>query len=156
MIAILHNNIPHVLLAAAGSGNVPAPPAVFEGRILASDEGRGLHHLCAGCAGKYGTQQHSRYAACGGCYVALGAIKFGALKCRLFGLVRIKEIKNRALRWIEGDHFKSLAIVHKSDVHVVIEIECARSLRGDLLVLKACLREDQCLRTDGNSQLLEN
>ena len=45
MIPILHDDVAHVLLTAAGSGDVPAAPAVLKSGILAGDEGCGFHYL---------------------------------------------------------------------------------------------------------------
>ncbi len=46
--------------------------------------------------------------------------------------------------------------MHITDVDVVVEIECARGLRRNLFVLKTRLGEDQRLRTDRHTELLQD
>src|ERR1017187_3119392 len=130
MIAILNDDIAHVLLTATTSGDIPAAPAVLERRILASDKRRGFHHLRSGFAWEYGTKQDSGNLASSGGDVALGAIELGTLKDGLLCLTRIKQVEDRPLHGIEGDYLQRFAVMHEADVHIVVEVERARRLWG--------------------------
>jgi hypothetical protein len=55
---------------------------------------------------------------------------------------------------IGGDHFH-LPVGHKSDIGVVVEVECARPVRGDEILLQARDRIDQHLRGDRHIELAQ-
>src|SRR5437762_1018779 len=87
--------------------------------------------------------------------MTLHTIELRALEPGTLHLMLIEYVEDRALRGIEGDKLKGHAIVHLTDIDVVIEVECARPLGRDFRILKAGLGKYQCLRTHRNSQRTE-
>ena len=88
--------------------------------------------------------------------MADGAIELGALERRPLDLMLVEQIEDRALPGVERDDLDRLAVVHLADVDVVVEVERARRLRRDLLVLEAGLRKHQRLRADRNLEMVED
>ncbi len=106
--------------------------------------------------GVNGPEQNARNPARAGRDVALRAIQLGALEYRMIALAFVQNVEDRSLHRIERNELQHLAVMHLADIHVVVEVQRARRLRRDFLVLEAGLGKDQRLRFDGDLQLLEH
>ncbi len=75
---------------------------------------------------------------------------------RPIGFLGVQAVENRALLGIDGRQLQHLAILHKTNGGVVVEINGARRARRDVRGLNAGARKHQHLRIDVDVQLLQD
>ena len=128
--------VAHVLLRAMRSRDVPSTPAFVERRPVV---GRRRLNIA-----EHDKRRPIRFGNCGiddemalvARSVATRAFPFPALESRVIGFMHIEGVKRDALRRVQYRQFQHRPVVHITDRHVVVEIDCPRVARPDLVRLE--------------------
>ena len=126
--------------------HIPAAPAIRKRRRAVHHRAALAHDRMTFLIRKHGAHQHARHLRCERPAVAAQAALITLKAQRLIiRHMRIEQVKDRPQHWIDRGHLNGTAEA-VTDIRVVTEINHARRLRADAVVLFARLGKNHHLR----------